>query len=251
MKKIPLMTALMLCLFTGFALFSTQAFSQTTITSAYVLGCTNPAPAAAGKPTVFFDKCTTTAFVPTTTSSVIASVSKTGPMWAHSYSWYLTHDPTVSLVACPIGATVNAATCMYNGADVSALVLQKNLAIFKVTPPPAPKLGTFTLTWTPPTTNTDTSAIAAGTLSYSIQHGSALTGPWDPAIASTQPTYSYKGLPVTVQQCFQVAAVETVSGVATTSTYLPICAPANSVPAAPSIPGGVQGLKVTIDATTP
>jgi hypothetical protein len=111
--------------------------AQTPITAPMVLGCSNPAPAAAGKPTVFFPKCLTPVFVPISSTSVIASVSKTSPSWAHSFSGYAASD---KLVACPKGAMVSGIGCTANGADASALVAKNLVTDFALTPvtPPAP-----------------------------------------------------------------------------------------------------------------
>jgi hypothetical protein len=127
------------------------AQAQTPQTVPTVLGCTNPAPAAAGKPTVFFPSCTTAAFLPTSTSSVVGSVSKTLPVWAHSFSGYAA---SALLVACPAGAIVSGAKCTVNGADASALVAQSQVAAFKVpTTPVTPTCPAqpdqfLNLTWT-------------------------------------------------------------------------------------------------------
>lgn len=125
------------------------AQAQTPQTVPTVLGCTNPAPAAAGKPTVFFPSCTTAAFLPTSTSSVVGSVSKTLPVWAHSFSGYAA---TALLVACPAGAIVSGSNCTVNGSDGSALVPQNQVNAFKVTPAtptcPAQPDQYLNLTWT-------------------------------------------------------------------------------------------------------
>jgi hypothetical protein len=85
---------------------------------------------------------------------------------------------------------------------------------------------------------------------YTIQHSSLATGPWDTAISVNAPAYQYKNLPVTVQHCFAVAAINNTSG---NSPSVPsalniICAPANSVPTVAPTPGTVGALQLTIDA---
>ena len=87
MKKILLALAL---------LSSPVVFAQTPSTAPTVLGCTNPAPAAPGQSTVFISSCKTPAFLPTSTSSVLASVSKTSPVWAHSLSGYAATDKIIA-----------------------------------------------------------------------------------------------------------------------------------------------------------
>lgn len=132
------------------------ASSQTpALTQPQVLGCINPAPATSGQATVFFSACKTTAFLPLTTTSVIASVSKTSPSWAHSLSGYL---PTDKLVACPVGGTVSGSTCTLNGTDVSALVSRSTVSTFTVLPVAPPTVNVI-LTWSPPVFNTDGSPL--------------------------------------------------------------------------------------------
>lgn len=126
-------TTKLFLLLTALLTLSFAAEAQTT--APMVLGCANPAPAAAGKPTVFFTKCTTPAFVATTSSSAVASVSKTAPVWAHSFSGY---PATTAIYTCPAGATVAGATCTYNGADASVLVAQSAVSSSKVTPATCP-----------------------------------------------------------------------------------------------------------------
>lgn len=120
------------------------AFSQTPSTVPMVLGCSNPAPAVAGKPTVFFTKCFTPVFVPTTSSSVIASVSKTAPVWAHSISAY---NSTDLLVACPSGAIVSGSTCSDSTKkDISVVVAKSAIPSLTINPinPPGPDYSTIT-----------------------------------------------------------------------------------------------------------
>jgi len=134
---------------------ASSAFSQTQpLTQPEVLGCTSPAPAVPPAPTVFISSCKTPAFLPTSTTSVLASVSKTSPVWAHTFSGYKTTD---LIVACPAGATVSGASCTFNGADVSALVAVSNVPSFAVTPPPVVTTPTVqvTLNWLPPAYNAD------------------------------------------------------------------------------------------------
>lgn len=134
------------------------ALAQIPLTTPYVLGCTNPAPAAAGKPTVFISKCTTPAFLPSTTTSVIASVSKTAPVFSHTLSGYKGTD---LIVACPIGAVVSGTNCTANGVDASALIPQSNAGSFKL---PTPVTAAWTVTWQAPTQYTDGTPIGAGEL---------------------------------------------------------------------------------------
>lgn len=118
-----------------------SAQATTPITAAQVLGCPPP---------LYPAKCAAPAFVPITNITyTIASVSKTAPVWAHTYGGYTV--PTTLLVACPIGALVSGTSCTSAGADVSALVAKSAVAGFTlpVTPPPPPPATTanYTVTW--------------------------------------------------------------------------------------------------------
>ena len=106
-----------------------------------VLGCSDPAPAVSGKPTVFFATCKTTAFVPVTSSSLVGTVSKVTPTWAHSFSYYLSNAALTPVVACPKGANITAGQCSDTaGKDVSVIVAASAVAslVLTPTPPPAP-----------------------------------------------------------------------------------------------------------------
>lgn len=127
--------------------FAPASYAQTASTAPTVLGCANPAPAVAGQPTVFISKCTTPAFLPVTTSSVVASASKTAPVWAHSFTGY---TATTLIVACPKGAVVSGGSCTVNGVDASGLIAQSAVATFAVAatppPPPPPAIVNITIT---------------------------------------------------------------------------------------------------------
>lgn len=101
-----------------------------------VLGCSNPAPALPGKPTVFLSTCQTREWVPVTTTSVVASVSQTNPQWKHTYAGYLPTDP---LVACPAGANVMGSQCTdATGAEVSQVIPKSAVPAFILVPRPVP-----------------------------------------------------------------------------------------------------------------
>lgn len=138
-----LFSAIALLMFSAIGSFAVKA--QTPSATATVLGCSNPAPAIVGQSTVFFSKCTTPAFVPPTSTSLIASVSKTTPQWLHSFGSYKTTD---MLVACPAGAVVSGGACTSAGKDVSGVVQQALVASFSIAPPPASCPATFvTVNW--------------------------------------------------------------------------------------------------------
>jgi hypothetical protein len=66
----------------------------------------------------------------------IASVSKTAPVYAHSYSGYGAAD---LIVACPKGANVTGGKCLdATGKDVSALIPKAQVAAFVLVAPPPP-----------------------------------------------------------------------------------------------------------------
>ena len=129
-------------------LATAPAFSQTVLTTPQVLGCSNPAPAVPPAATVWLPSgCTTPAFMPLNTASVVASVSKTSPVWQHTLTGY---SATTLIVACPSGATVLGASCTLNGADASALVAESAVASLAVTPPPPPPPAPVNITITLP-----------------------------------------------------------------------------------------------------
>lgn len=145
MKKLFILLAL---------LVGAPAFSQTTLTAPEVLGCSNPAPAVPPATTIFISSCKTEAFFPTTTTSIVASVSKAAPVWAHSFGGYLSVAPTSLVIACPINAIVSSdlTKCTDStGADASALVPANAVATFTIAapvvpPPPPPVLVNITVT---------------------------------------------------------------------------------------------------------
>ena len=116
--------------------FAPSAHAQTPITSPQVLGCISPAPAVPPATTVWLSSgCKTPAYLPLSTTSVVASVSKTAPVWAHTLTGY---PASALVVACPIGAIVSGSSCTSSGIDVSALVAQSSVATFSLPPPPPP-----------------------------------------------------------------------------------------------------------------
>lgn len=141
-------------------LISGPAVAQTTLTAPQILGCSSPAPAVPPATTIFIASCKTPVFVPLTSTSVIASISKTAPSWSHSYSGYTSLAPTALLVACPTAATVSAdgSKCTNStGADASSLVAANAVSTFTIAQVPA--LTTASLSWKVPTLNTDGSAL--------------------------------------------------------------------------------------------
>lgn len=172
-------------------------FAQTPTLAPTVLGCTNPAPAVLGAPTVFFSSCKTPAFLPLSTLSVLASISKSTPVWAHSFSGYAATD---KLVACPIGAVVSGATCTANGVDASALVAQSNVASFSIVPQVVATTGT--LTWTTPFQNTDGTTLT-DLVSFNIYQGTTKIGSTDYGTTN----YPVSGLTVGTSYSFSVTAV--------------------------------------------
>jgi len=92
-------------------LFCAPAFCAP-LTSPQVLVC----PGA-----LFPAKCAAPIFAPTTSPLTAASVSKTIPIWFHTFGGYA---PTALLVACPVGATVSAdsKSCTLAGADATVLL---------------------------------------------------------------------------------------------------------------------------------
>lgn len=116
--------------------FAPSAHAQTPLTAPQVLSCTNPAPAVPPATTVWLPSgCKTPAYLPLNTTSVVASVSKTASVWAHTLTGY---PASTLIVACPIGAIVSGSSCTSSGTDVSALVSQGSIATFSLPPPPPP-----------------------------------------------------------------------------------------------------------------
>lgn len=70
---------------------------------------------------LFPAKCAAPVFAPTSSPLTVASVSKTVPIWFHTFSGYAAAD---LLVACPVGATVStdAKTCTNAGVDATVLL---------------------------------------------------------------------------------------------------------------------------------
>lgn len=163
---------------------------------------------------------------------------------AQNWQPWATIAASTLVVGCQNGSVVSVWTA-------KSTIIANPSAPPNTTPPPPPKVGKYTLTWQAPTQNSDNTAIPATTkLTYNVSHGSSLTGPWDtPVTGVTALTYTYNSLPITIAQCFSVSATATDSGSTATSAAAVVCAPANSVPVQLSTPGGVGGLKVTIDAT--
>lgn len=240
MKKIPLMTALMLCLFTSIA--------GAQITAPYVLGCSNPTPAAAGQPTNFISACKTTAFVPLNSTSVIASVSQTAPAWAHTYSYYAAgKEPQTLLVACPVGATVSTdgSKCTNAaGADASALTAASAVPTFKIAVPVVPTVSTVGLTWTAPTQNTDGSALT-DLKSYNIYQGATATSLAkvgtivSPAVSYTTPTLAPGSYYFAVTSVNSAGVESTQSAVVSTVV----------APPPPKTPGVPTNVKITVTVT--
>jgi hypothetical protein len=214
-------------------LLASTAYAQTQpLTQPEVLGCTNPAPAAAGQATVFISACKTPAFLPLTTTSVVASVSKTAPVFAHTLSGYQATD---KLVACPIGATVSGATCTLNGADVSALVAQSSVSTFTVAPPPTVQ---GTLTWTAPTANDDGST-PADVVSYQVYEDQTQIGTTTSSVLS----YSLGTLNQGDTHVFGVAALSS-GGIQSSVTTINYTVPVTVVK--PKTPNPPTNLTVTV-----
>lgn len=112
--------------------------SAAVLTVSQVLACPAPQWPAPGF-------CANAAYVPITTpGQTVASVSKTKPIWAHTFSGYT--DPTVMLVVCPPGATLSddhKACTNAQGTDAS-LLIPKSAIVAPVLP--APVMAAYTIT---------------------------------------------------------------------------------------------------------
>lgn len=223
MKKFLLGLALLLAL--------PMADAQTVLTAPQVLGCTNPAPAVPPAATIWFGSCVTPAFTSTSSTSLVASVSKTAPVWAHTFGGYVNVAPTALVVACPKNATVTGAKCTDSkGVDVSGLVAASAVSAFTLSPavPTA-----VSLSWTAPTQNTDGSALT-DLASYNVYQGSSV-----PTLVkvgtSTTMTFTTPSLPPGTY-FFAVSAVNTsgTESVLSASISATVAPPAPKTPNAPS-----------------
>lgn len=81
-------------------------------------------------------KCATPVFAPTTSTFSVASVSKSVPVWAHSFGGYA---GTALLVVCPMGAVLSAdSSACTNAAGQDARVLLLKSAVTTLIIPPIP-----------------------------------------------------------------------------------------------------------------
>jgi hypothetical protein len=208
------------------------AASPVVLTAAQVLVCPIAVPPwPANRATC--SKAPLFASLPNTVNPV-ASGSKAAPFWNHTFDGYLASD---LVVACPIGAAVNAGTCTYAGKDASALVAKAAVATFSVVATPPATGNTFTLTWTAPSQNTDGSALT-NLASYNIYQGGSTTALVKLAsVPAASPTYTTAVLPaIATGYYFAVTAVNS-AGVESARA-----GPVSSIIVTPSVP---TNLKVT------
>lgn len=224
MKKLLLGLALLLALPT--------AYAQTVLTAPQVLGCTNPAPAVPPAPTIWFGSCSATAFTSTSSTSLIASASKTAPVWAHTFGGYVNVAPSALVVACPTNATVSGSKCTDSkGADASALIAASAVSAFALAPPAVPTA--VSVSWTAPTQNTDGSPLT-DLASFNIYQGTSI-----PTLVKVGTTttmgYTTPSLPPGTY-FFAVSAVNSAGteSVLSASISATIAPPAPKVPNAPS-----------------
>jgi hypothetical protein len=154
------------------------ASAQTVLTAPQVAGCPSPVP-----PAWPASSCKYQFYPLTDTVHAIASVSKTAPVYQHTYGGY--NLATTLLVACPIGATLSADTKQCtgpNGLDASALVAKSAIPTFATTfdPPVVTPPATVSVTIKPlatsdpPQTTVTYSALPAGSC-FALSDGTHTT----------------------------------------------------------------------------
>lgn len=109
------------------------------ITTPMVAGCPSPLP-----PQWPSSACAYQWYPLTDTTHAIVSVSKTAPIYQHTYSIYTAVDP---VLACPAGAEVSGKSCTIGGKDASVIVPKRAVASLGLPPPPpAPVPADYTVT---------------------------------------------------------------------------------------------------------
>ena len=127
------MKILLACFLAAMACATVPSHAQTTLATSEVLVCPVPLwPSTPCPKTPVFS-------VTTNTANAAASVSKTAPVWQHTFAGYAATD---LVVVCPVGAIVStdATKCTTTaGADASVLIAASAVnaaAVPPVTPPP-------------------------------------------------------------------------------------------------------------------
>lgn len=130
------------------------ARAQSALSAPYVAGCPAPVPDQKTHTGWPAGSCKYQFYPLTDTVHAVASVSKTAPIYAHTYSGY---PPTAYLIACPQGAVLSAdqTQCTANGKDASGIVSKALVGAFSiaVTPPAAPQDSWVSLNWSCSITN--------------------------------------------------------------------------------------------------
>lgn len=220
--------------------------AQTVLKAPEVQGCTNPAPAVPPATTVWLSVCKAPAFMPLTSASVVASASKTAPVWAHTFSGYAATD---LVVACPINATLSAdGTKCTNaaGADVSALTAVSVVPTFSIAAPSVPTVATVGLSWTAPTQNADGTALT-DLKGYNVYQGATAASLVKVGtIALPALSYTTAALPAGTfyfaVTAFNSANVESAQSAVVSATL-------TTPPPAPKTPGVPSSVKITVTVT--
>jgi hypothetical protein len=116
------------------ALVTLESRAQTLLTAPLIGACPSPVP-----PVWPASTCRYQFYPLTDTVHAAASVSKTAPVYQHTYGGYSV--ATTLLVACPAGATLSADTKQCtgpDGLDASALVAKSAIPSFAIAPAPPP-----------------------------------------------------------------------------------------------------------------
>lgn len=182
------------------------ATAQTTLTSPQVLVCPVPLwpPSVCPKPPVFS--------AITNTANAAGSVSKTAPLWQHTFNGYA---PTAMIVACPSAAIISAdnTKCTNSaGADVSALIAASGVPTFRLAPI-IPATKDYSFSWGAPISNSDGSPITDLT-GYLVSNATNSIGPfltWT-LVGAGISSYTYKALPTSTPQCFAIAGFSASNG---------------------------------------
>jgi hypothetical protein len=229
------------------ALFALPAaWSQTVLTAPQVAGCPAPVPnpvTHAGWPS---STCKYQFYPLTDTTHAIASVSKTTPAYQHTYGGY---PATAMLVACPKGAALSSdrVTCAdASGADASLLTAKSAVPALAIGGPIVPTVATVTLSWTPPTKNSDGTTLTdlAGYNIYQGATAETLVKTYTvPVSASSYTTLTLPpGTYYFAMTAFNAANSESTRTPSVSTRLAP-------PPSKPSVPGRPDNVKITVTVT--
>jgi hypothetical protein len=235
-------TLIKLLMAAALLLGAAQTPAQTTISAPQVLVCPVALwpPAVCPKPAIFN---------PITANTYAAgSVSKTAPVWLHTYSGYAATD---LLIACPTNAIVSAdgTKCTNSaGADASVLTALSAIPKLSIAAPAVPVVTTVGLSWTAPTQNSDGTALT-DLKGYNVYQGTSATslvkvGSITPPTSGSTVGYTTPSLGAGTYY-FSVTAFNSANAESAKSPVVST----TIAPPPTKTPGAVNNVKITVSVT--